>query len=174
MPVKPSPREPLTKAFQDRILGLVEFEPNSGCWLWVGYLDRKGYGQIQVGGYTKSLAHRAAWTAFCGPIPSGLFVCHRCDTPACVNPDHLFLGTPLDNTRDMDAKGRRRSVSRAGELHPQARLTEADVAEIRRLHGVIPQRKLGERFGVSPRQIHRILHGQSWRGGSPEPEAVAA
>lgn len=80
-------------------------EPNSGCWLWTANIGRNGYGQIQIKRRPVP-AHRAAWELFKGPIPKGMHVCHRCDTPACVNPDHLFLGTMSDNIKDSYAKGR--------------------------------------------------------------------
>lgn len=78
--------------------------PEAGCWLWTAS-TAKGYGQIRIGGKSTS-THRAAYEAFKGPIPTGLHVCHRCDTPICINPDHLFLGTPRDNAQDKVAKGR--------------------------------------------------------------------
>lgn len=79
-------------------------EPNSGCWLWVG-TTVTGYGQLTFG-RKRWLAHRLAWEAFRGAVPGDLCVLHRCDVPACVNPDHLWTGTRLDNNRDMTAKGR--------------------------------------------------------------------
>lgn len=81
-------------------------EPNTGCWLWCGTLNQNGYGKILRRVHGEVSAHRLFWTAHRGPIPDGLWVLHRCDTPACVNPAHLFLGTIQDNTYDMIAKGR--------------------------------------------------------------------
>lgn len=83
-------------------------EPNTGCLLWIGRADAKGYGLLWTGS-TTARAHRFAWQRIHGPIPDGLCICHHCDTPACVNTDHLFLGTVADNNHDMARKGRARS-----------------------------------------------------------------
>jgi len=91
----------MTIPWQDRLIP----EPNSGCWLWEGSVDGSGYGMVNRKGKILKV-HRLAWEASNGPILGDLWVLHRCDVPACCNPAHLFLGTPLDNTRDMIAKGR--------------------------------------------------------------------
>lgn len=96
-------------------------EPNSGCWLWTAYTLPKGYGRIKVDGKAV-LAHRVSHELHVGPIPEGLHVLHRCDTPSCVNPDHLFLGTPQDNMTDKMQKGRH--VALKGSEHVRAKLTE--------------------------------------------------
>lgn len=80
-------------------------EPNSGCLLWEGAVTRDGYGLVRRNN-TNHRVHRLAWEEAKGPIPEGLNVCHTCDVPACCNPDHLFLGTQLDNVADMRTKGR--------------------------------------------------------------------
>lgn len=80
----------------------------SGCWLWLGATNPLGYGMIDRNRYTEQLAHRYFFKVHRGDIPSGMFVCHRCDTPSCVNPDHLFLGTHEANMKDMVTKGRGR------------------------------------------------------------------
>lgn len=101
-----------------QILELVEPEPNSGCWLWPGD-TLKGYGRVSYIG-TRQAAHRVSWLIHRGLIPEGLFVCHKCDVKLCVNPDHLFLGTQVDNMQDWTKKGKNRLVNEP-ELGSQGR-----------------------------------------------------
>ena len=81
---------------------------NSGCWLWQGGVARR-YGVIKIEGKTKRV-HRVVWELNNGSIPDGMFVCHSCDVPRCVNPEHLFIGTHTDNMRDMIQKGRKSKI----------------------------------------------------------------
>ena len=84
--------------------------PNIGeCWLWTGHIIVGGYGRLSVGHGIQEFAHRLSYMLHYGNIPNGCFVCHRCDNPPCVRPDHLFIGTHTDNMRDMIAKGRKRN-----------------------------------------------------------------
>ena len=94
----------LTLNPRQRFLMMVDRRPE-GCWPWRGTIGANGYGNVRIGGKRIS-AHRLAYEVFCGPIPAGLLVCHRCDHPSCCNPGHLFLGTSKDNSADMLAKGR--------------------------------------------------------------------
>ena len=91
---------------------LAKVEKTNTCWLWCGAVNYKGYGVIGLGTRKdgNALSHRAAWMIYKGSIPSGMDVLHRCDTPACVNPDHLFLGTQQDNMKDRDTKGRQHNM----------------------------------------------------------------
>lgn len=128
-------------------------------WLWTGYLSN-GYGSILVDGKAERV-HRYSWTVHNGPIPDGIDVLHKCDIRNCVKPDCLFLGTDLDNIRDMIAKGR--SVNVTGEKHGMAKLTESDVKELRRLYAAnVGPTRIAKRFPISKSQIWNIVRGKSW------------
>ena len=98
------PRE----TFDERLYTHLQFE--NDCWLWTGAVNEHGYGRLTLGRTYKRYAHRASWESSFGAIPEGLNVLHRCDTPRCINPAHLFLGTRADNVHDMDSKGRRKTA----------------------------------------------------------------
>lgn len=140
-------------------------ERKNGCWEYDGYREPKGYGKFGVSPRESVLAHRFAYELFVGEIPDGLFVCHRCDNPPCVNPDHLFLGTLADNNRDMWGKGRGRIPHGRGDEANNVRLTTSQVIEIRRRYKprVVTQRMLAEEFGVSTHAIGAIISRRNWR-----------
>lgn len=153
--------------FEDRFW--VKVQKTDDCWCWTAStVGGSGYGKINWGG-TLFLAHRAAWILANGAIPADLCVLHRCDNRLCVRPDHLFLGTKKDNTRDMWEKGRgSRAGSGAatvrGERHGQAKLTEAQVLEARRLSAEgASLSELCRHFGmVSVGTMSRTVRGKLW------------
>lgn len=114
---------------------LYEPEPNSGCWLWHGS-NVKGYAYGRVDG-KKQYIHRFLWEASNGPIPDGMFACHKCDTPGCVNPNHIFIGTPADNSHDRDLKGRQVSLRKIPKSHiPAIAASGASVNALSKMYGV--------------------------------------
>lgn len=139
-----------------RFFAQISPEPNTGCWLWLGTFKDDRYGCFRG-----ERAHRAAWELFNAAVPAGLFVLHRCDQPACVNPAHLFLGTHAENMADMTSKGR--SGRCAGERHGQARLNDERVRLIRANAAELSQRELAKRHGVSQRAVLKILNRETWR-----------
>ena len=149
---------------KERLTRKIDINQN-GCWVFRGFRLSNGYGRIQ-GPSGLSLAHRASWEAYRGPIPSGLCVLHLCDNPPCVNPEHLFLGTQRDNVLDMLAKGRDRHATEViktrGEKHWRCKLTREQVLEIRRRRSE-PQKQLAAEFGTTQRYISSIVCGRKWK-----------
>ncbi len=133
-----------------------------GCWLWtVKPKSKKSpYAAIKIRGKGSQMVHRFSYELHYGPIPDGLCVCHRCDTPLCIRPDHLFLGTLADNNSDMASKGR----AARGEGHGWSKLTDAQVVEIRALRksGLL-YREIGERFGITPENVGYIIRRVRWK-----------
>lgn len=142
----------------------AKVQKTDGCWLWTAYRNPAGYGMVPTSIRIPVLAHRASFLIATGIDPGEKCVCHNCDNPPCVNPDHLFLGTLADNNADMLAKGRYSGGSRPGENSPLAKLTAEDVIRIRRdfrFHG--GGRKAAREFGVSAALISRIMLRQGWK-----------
>lgn len=133
------------------------------CWKWIGACDKSGRGRIASIGRNgvPALAYRVSWLIHHGEIPSGFDVCHKCDNPNCVNPDHLFVGTRKDNMRDAHSKGR----IQKGSSRPLAKLNEADVVEILNAHFFhkSTNQSLADRFNVSHQRISKIVNRRIWR-----------
>lgn len=139
----------------------VEFDPFGGCWLWSAGQTSDGYGSCQAHRKTL-LAHRVSWELFTGSPPDGL-VCHRCDVRACVNPEHLFVGTQVDNMADMARKGR--ADRKVGQRNGRAVLTDEQAWEIRFLlkTGLFNQRQIARSYGVADSSIARVAKSETFR-----------
>lgn len=161
----------LLAAFHNRL----SMDSASGCWLWQGRLTQLGYGLCPLGQKGKRvLAHRLSYELFIERIPDGLYVCHKCDTPKCVNPKHLFLGTAKDNRADCLLKGRWKCGDRRHEHNGAAKLTWAAVEEIRQVHadgrvqrfrnepGRMSTKDLAAKFGVCTQSIYHVVRGEKW------------
>jgi hypothetical protein len=163
--------------------GLIQPHMETQCWEWTSSKGKHGYGQISVCNRPR-LAHRFSWIVANGAIQNSKHVCHHCDNRACVRPDHLFLGDHKDNMQDMFKKGRNGSNTKPerlargdkngarlhperlarGEANPAAKLTKAEVIQIRELYaaGGTTLMKLGAQFGVSYAMISLIVRRQKW------------
>jgi hypothetical protein len=133
----------------------VDRRGENECWNWLGSKMPSGYGKFSNGGHKDGwkLAHRVSYILHFGSVPAGLYVCHTCDNPSCVNPNHLFAGSPRDNVIDMRRKGR----------HKDGRLTPAEVVQIRKLRSEGRSlNELGELFGVGFSNISAVCLRKSW------------
>ncbi len=153
---------PRIASIEQRFVEKFKINEATGCWEWTGHIASDGYGIFWPDG-TRSekmrvRAHRFSYERSRGPIPAGLFVCHRCDNRKCLNPDHLFLGTDADNSADKVKEGRQAY----GTKIPQAKLTEKEVIAIRGTIG-ISQRALAKQYGVSCTTISDIKTGKWWK-----------
>lgn len=146
--------EAAIKRFEEKV-----DKSKNGCWEWMAAKHPKGYGNFSLDGKIQG-AHRIAYKLYIGKIPEGLFVCHHCDNPGCVNPEHLFLGTNADNAHDRDNKER----GSYGENRPNAKLTADMVNKIRvKWMDGITMSDLGREFGVARQTISTIVHNRKWR-----------
>lgn len=137
-----------------------------GCWIWHGATTggTTPYGKLWLrGAYMK--AHRASYVLHVGAIPDGMCVCHTCDTPLCVNPEHLFLGTKADNAADMLRKGRGGHFKNPprGNRRKDSKLTETIVADIRaRYANGESQSSIGRSYGIQQSTVHKVVHRIRW------------
>lgn len=150
-------------------------DTSGDCWVWRGGYFPFGYGCFKING-RRTVAHRAAWEVTNGSIPAGKLICHRCDNPPCVRPDHLFLGTYGDNVADCVAKDRRSKIVgdehwshinahriARGQAHGLARLTDDAVRYIRSQGRTMTLKALAAKFSVAEVTIHRVKLGETWR-----------
>jgi hypothetical protein len=140
---------------------VAKIDDATSCWEWTGARGTHGYGQIRTIENRSRATHRLFWEMTYGPIPHGLWVLHRCDNPPCVRPDHLFLGTPQDNHRDMVSKGR---VAR-GTMKPNVKLSPAQITEIRARYasGGLRYKDLAQQFGISICLVGFIVRREKWK-----------
>lgn len=144
-----------------RLVKKVVIQEN-GCHVWTGACAGNGYGTMSIERKNKYV-HRLMWELKVGPIPDGMCVCHKCDTPPCVNVEHLFLGTNKDNTQDMVAKGRSPKRNHLGTRNPKHKLTEEQVIQIRDfIDYKIPSKEVAAIYGVSRVTIESIRSGKTW------------
>jgi len=155
---------------EDRFMSFTMPVTESGCWLWLGAIDPPGkhrrlpYGKFWMKTKGMSIvAHRAAWIIFKGEIPSEKIVCHKCDVPSCVNPAHLFLGSPKDNTGDMFRKGRAEPMlkTRRGEGSNFVKITADDVIAIR--SDPRPSSVLAKEYGLTYFAVRKIRNRENWK-----------
>lgn len=155
-------RKAIKPTTEERFWAKVQKAPGDDCWLWTAHKDPIGRGRFNMG--REMFASRASWTLANGEIPEGMCICHRCDNPSCVRPDHLFLGTHQENMRDRDAKGRGNQAK--GTAHSRARLTLEQVGDIRylRRNTSLSLSEIGSLYGVTGEHVSGIARGKVWRG----------
>jgi hypothetical protein len=147
---------------EERFWPRVNKDTLNGCWIWLGASAPSGHGRI--GNHNKVYqTHRVSWELEYGSIPAGLCVLHKCDNPRCVNPEHLFLGTQIENLKDMDQKKRRRVG--VGIRNANAKLNNESVMEIREKYssGSFTKTALSEKYGVSQSTIRQVVERKTWR-----------
>ena len=152
-----------------------QLNPSTGCTEWTSAKTSFGYGRVSCGReFNNMRAHRLSWAIVNGPIPEDMCICHSCDNPSCINPDHLFLGTKLDNTADMVSKGRHftpfKEINRVkenpelaarGEANGNSILTEDIVRQIRSFPGGLDE--TAEKFGIGRTTAWRVKTYRSWK-----------
>lgn len=156
-----------TMSLEQRIRGSVKVNQETGCWEWQK-VKRNGYGRLMIGSRTdgtgkSASAHRVSYELFHGDIPAGMEVCHKCDNPCCVNPEHLFVGSKQDNVDDRERKGRNNPQS--GSDNVFSKLTEEIVfsARVERAEKGTTFMELAKRFGVSKKTIQNAINGITWK-----------
>lgn len=151
----------LSEKERKRFWDKVKVAAENDCWEWIGGRHERGYGMMTIR-HKGVRSHRFSYLIHNGPLPANSCVCHRCDNPPCVNPEHLFLGTHKENMEDRDGKGR--NVNKRGDDNGASVLTSDQVREIKRLRdtGEMTQRAVAKRYGVGQGTVSRIVLGQCW------------
>jgi hypothetical protein len=156
-------KKTIEQRFWEKVDTSLGYGPNGDCWKWTGVLNNMGYGQLLINGRMK-YSHRYSYQLRYGSFPDAMRVLHKCDNPRCCNPEHLFLGTQMDNVHDMMAKGRQNYVIPIGSKHGGSKLNEVEVIKIRRRY------ELGERqvdiardYNVNKTTINVIVHRKKWK-----------
>ncbi len=145
----------------ERFWKFVSIKGPDDCWTWNGGKMRDGYGAFPIRHLKIYAAHRAAYTISKGPIASGKFICHSCDNPSCVNPSHLFEGTPKENSMDSVKKGR--WAKAVGEQTTLAKFTRSKIIEMRRLAASgVNTRQLAKEFDTCPSNVWSIVARKTW------------
>lgn len=149
-------------ALEHRFWSKVQ-KSDGGCWIWTGAKDSNGYGYLaSTLGIPARKAPRVSYELHNDPIQEGLCVCHRCDNPSCVRPDHLFLGTRADNNRDRESKGRGNHAK--GERVHSAKIDADGVRKIREMRAQgLSQQKIADALGLSQVSVGRVLLGKTWK-----------
>lgn len=142
-------KRPVAERFWEKV-----DKQDGGCWIWNGSTHHFGHGSFRDEHRRTTRAHRWAWKATHGPIPDGMCVCHHCDNPPCVNPEHLFLGTIADNNMDAAEKGRL-VIPRAGKLTPDAVVAIRNSTETTHI--------VAKRYGVSLRMVQLVRTRRVWK-----------
>ena len=145
-----------------RFLKRIVKKTTSGCWIFDSVKFKKGYGNFLLN-RKQQIAHRVSWIIFRGAIPPKMSVCHRCDNPPCVNPNHLFIGTVKDNNRDCVKKGRWKNNGLIGENHPFSIFKPRDIRKIRALLERISNYKIARMYKCSPSTIRQIGERETWK-----------
>ena len=145
---------------EERFWSKVEKNSDNECWEWKAGKYSFGYGEFSING-KNDLAHRYSYSLYYGEIPKGMFVCHHCDNPPCVNPKHLFLGTHIDNVNDMLQKKR----NPRGEKSGNAKLTWKKVRKMRKMYEAdnYKQCELADIFGIKQPQVSSIIRNEAWK-----------
>ena len=153
---------PAPRPVAERMAPFVAVGGPDECWPWTGKMASGGYGSIRDEDGRMTRTHRVAWRLANGPIPDGLMIRHSCDNPPCCNPRHLAPGTQLDNMRDMYR--RQRANHPRGPRAANAKLTEADIIEIRSRHAARSSKlvEMAREYGLHRSQIERIVHRKAW------------